>query len=51
VVSAFLRGRVLRDALIAAVVGLVLVAIVLWLDVRQLFATLLSLAPHAPSIS
>lgn len=45
VISKFLRDRVLRDAVMAAVLGLVLVAILLWLDYRRLSDTLLSLAP------
>ncbi len=45
VVSKFLRDRVLRDAVIAAVLGLVLVAFILWLDFRSLSITMMSLAP------
>ncbi len=45
VVSGFLRRSVLADALLAAVVGLVAVALLLWLDYRRLGDTLLSLAP------
>jgi predicted RND superfamily exporter protein len=45
VVSQFLRDRVLRDAVIAAVLGLVLVALILWLDFRSLSVTMMSLAP------
>jgi len=45
VISKFLRDRVLRDAVIAAVLGFVLVGILLWLDYRRLSDTLLSLAP------
>lgn len=45
VVSAFLRQRVLRDALLAGGIGFCLVAALLWLDFRNLRDTLLSLAP------
>ena len=45
VVSRFLRERVLEDAVLAAVLGFVVVGILLWLDFRSLSATLMSLAP------
>ncbi len=45
VVSKFLRDRVQRDAVIAAVLGLVLVALILWLDFKSLSVTLISMAP------
>ena len=45
VVSRFLRERVLRDAVLAAALGFVLVGFLLWLDYRHLRDTLLSLAP------
>lgn len=45
VVSRFLRERVLADAVLAAILGFVLVGILLWMDFRQLPATLISLAP------
>lgn len=45
VVNNYLRGRVRQDAVQAALLGLVLVAFLLWLDYRRLDATLLSLAP------
>ncbi len=45
VVSRFLRERVLKDAIVAAILGLLVVGLLLWLDFRQLPATLLSLAP------
>ena len=45
VVSRFLRERVLRDAVLAAVLGFVLVAFLLWLDFRDVSTTLFSLAP------
>lgn len=45
VVSKVMRVGVLRDALVAAVVGFVLVAVMLWLDFRRLPDTILSLAP------
>ena len=49
-VSSFFRGLVLRDAKLAAIVGLVLVAFLLWLDYRHLADTLMSLAPLAVGI-
>jgi predicted exporter len=45
VVSRFLRERVLEDAVLAAVIGFVVVGILLWLDFRSLPATVMSLAP------
>jgi predicted RND superfamily exporter protein len=45
VVSAFLRERVLRDALIAGIIGFCLVTALLWVDFGNLRDTLLSLAP------
>ncbi|MDX1383279.1 MAG: MMPL family transporter [Thermoanaerobaculia bacterium] len=45
VVSEFLRVTVKRDAIIAAIVGFVLVAILLWFDFRSFLDALLSLAP------
>jgi predicted RND superfamily exporter protein len=45
VVSSALRHRVRRDAVIAAVLGFVLVALILWWDYRRLSDVLLSLAP------
>ena len=44
-VSAFFRAQVLSDARLAAVVGILLVGLLLWLDYRRLADTLLSLAP------
>ncbi len=45
VVSEFLRRRVLRDAVVAAVLGLVVVGFLLWLDYRRVRDTILSLVP------
>ena len=45
VVSRFLRERVLQDAVLAAVLGFVLVAFLLWLDFRDVATTIMSLAP------
>ncbi len=45
VVSRFLRERVLRDAVLAAILGFALVAVLLWLDFRDISATAMSLAP------
>lgn len=45
VVSKVMRVGVLRDALVAAAVGFLLVALLLWLDFRRLQDTALSLAP------
>jgi len=45
VISAFLRSRVLEDARLAALIGFVLVAILLWLDFRNVRDTLLALVP------
>jgi hypothetical protein len=44
-ISERLRNQVRRDALVAAVLGFVLVAFLLWLDYRNTWDTLLSLAP------
>ncbi len=49
-VSAFFRTLVLTDARIAALVGVLLVAALLWLDFRRLSYTLTSLAPLAVGI-
>ena len=49
-VSAFFRSLVLTDARLAALVGVVLVALLLWLDYRRLSYTLMSLAPLAVGI-
>ena len=49
-VSAFFRSLVLTDARVAALVGLVVVAFLLWLDYRRLGYTLGSLAPLAVGI-
>ncbi len=45
VVSEVLRRRVLRDALVASVIGLLAVGLLLWLDYGNLADTALSLAP------
>jgi predicted RND superfamily exporter protein len=45
VVSRFLRERVLKDAVVATVLGFLVVGCLLWLDFRSLRVTLLSLAP------
>ncbi len=45
VVSELLRTQVLEDAMIATALGFVLVAILLWLDYRRVWAVALSLAP------
>lgn len=45
VVSSELRVRVRRDATIAAILGFLLVALILWWDYRRLRDALLSLAP------
>jgi predicted RND superfamily exporter protein len=45
VVSSFLRRTVKRDAILAAVVGFVIVSLLLWADFRRPLDTLLSLAP------
>ncbi len=50
VVSEFLRERVVRDAVVAAVLGFILVGILLLLDYRRLRDTLLSLVPLAVGI-
>ncbi|HVS14676.1 MAG TPA: MMPL family transporter [Thermoanaerobaculia bacterium] len=44
-VSARLRTQVKQDAVVAAIVGFVVVALLLWADYRRLDDTLLSLAP------
>ncbi len=49
-VSAFFRSLVLSDARLAALVGVVLVTLLLWLDYRRLGDALLSLAPLAVGI-
>jgi predicted RND superfamily exporter protein len=46
-VSAFFRSLVLDDARLAALLGVALVALLLWLDYRRLGDTLMSLAPLA----
>ena len=45
VVSEFMRSTVRRDALIASVVGFVLVVALLWIDFRRIFDTVASLFP------
>jgi predicted RND superfamily exporter protein len=45
VVSNFLRKTVLRDAVIAAVLGFLVVGILLWLDYRRIWDTILTLVP------
>ncbi len=45
VVSAFLRKTVLRDAVVAAVLGFLVVALLLWLDYRRVWDTVLTLVP------
>lgn len=45
VISAFLRSRVLADARLAAAIGFVLVAFLLWLDFRNVRDTFLALVP------
>jgi len=45
VVSELLRTQVLEDALLATVLGFVLVGFLLWLDFRRFWATLVALAP------
>lgn len=45
VVSSFLRREILRDALVAGCVGVVLVALLLWTDYRRWLNTLLSMSP------
>jgi predicted RND superfamily exporter protein len=47
VVSDYLRRRVLMDALIAGLLGLALVAVILWLDLRTVRHTAASLTPLA----
>jgi hypothetical protein len=50
VVSKFMRERVLDDAVIAAILGFVLVAILLYLDFGRMRETILSLVPLAMGI-
>jgi len=45
VLSRFLRQRVLRDAILAAVLGFLIVGVLLWLDFRRFGETMFSLAP------
>jgi predicted RND superfamily exporter protein len=45
VISRYMRERVLEDAVFAAILGFVVVAVLLWLDYRRLRATALSLGP------
>ncbi|MEE2775334.1 MAG: MMPL family transporter [Acidobacteriota bacterium] len=45
VVSEFMRVTVKRDAIVAAVLGFLLVGVLLWVDFRNLLDTVLSLAP------
>ncbi len=45
VLSRSLRGEVRRDAVVSALIGLVAVAILLWVDFRDLKSALLSLLP------
>ena len=45
VVSSFLRQTVLRDAVVAAVLGFLVVGLLLWLDYRRLWDTILTLVP------
>ncbi|MGH9381106.1 MAG: efflux RND transporter permease subunit [Thermoanaerobaculia bacterium] len=45
VLGEFLRQQVQRDALLAALLGLVLVALLLWLDFRSLKQTVIALVP------
>ncbi len=45
VVSALLRRTVLRDAWVAGILGLILVAILLWVDLRRVRHALLALGP------
>jgi predicted RND superfamily exporter protein len=47
VLSRFVRERILRDAVLAAVLGFVVVAILLWIDYRRLGEAVFSLAPLA----
>jgi len=45
VVSSFLRETVLRDAVVAAALGFLVVAFLLWMDYRRLWDTFLTLVP------
>ncbi len=45
VVSGFLRKTVLHDAVVAAVLGFLVVGLLLWLDYRRLWDTILTLVP------
>ena len=45
VVSAFLRESIKRDAIIAALVGLLVVSLLLWMDFKRPLDTLLCMAP------
>jgi hypothetical protein len=45
VVSAFLRQTIKRDALIATVIGFIVVMLLLWLDLRRPLDTILCMAP------
>ncbi|HVR30848.1 MAG TPA: MMPL family transporter [Thermoanaerobaculia bacterium] len=45
VVSEFMRSTVRRDAVVATLIGLVLVVALLWIDFRRLFDTVASLVP------
>jgi preprotein translocase subunit SecF len=45
VLSRSLRGKVRRDAVVSAAIGLVLVMILLWIDFRKLSSSLLALIP------
>ncbi len=50
VVSELLRTEVLEDAVLATLLGFVLVAILLWFDYRRVWAVLITLAPLAMGI-
>jgi len=45
VVSGFLRKTVLHDAVVAAVLGFLVVGLLLWMDYRRLWDTILTLVP------
>ena len=45
VMSRILRQRILHDAVVAAILGFILVAVLLWLDYRRIGDTVLSLVP------
>ena len=45
VVSSFLRRTVLRDAVVAAVLGFLIVGLLLWMDYRRMWDTVLTLVP------